>query len=256
MRIILYLTLTALSLMIVASGWAEIDPKTIVGLWLFDEGAGKEALDSSGNKHDAILKDGAPNWVSGKYGKAFEFTGVEYFEVQNSAVELSFGGTKPFSITAWVKSQGGGYVVTKFNRHIIGEYILSIGGGGTVTFHREVAPWGLSGTKPVTPGEFSHVAITYDGEKMRIYVDGELDVEQKRDAQNTDTVTPVLIGGRFKDGKPDPDSRFRGVLDEVAIFNVALSKEQIKEVTAGLAPTKAVSVHGKLTTTWGRIKGD
>lgn len=232
----------------------EIDPGTIVALWLFDEGTGKEVEDSSGNGHKAVLKDGAPNWVRGKYGGGFEFTGVEYFEVENSAAELSFGGTKPFSITAWALPRGGGYVVTKFNRHVIGEYILMITGSNTVLFHREVAPWGLSGTKPLTPGEFGHVAITYDGKKMRIYVNGELDVEQDRGAQNTDLTTPVLIGGRFINGKPDPSDRFKGILDEVAIFNVALTQEQIEEVMKGLAPAKAVSPLTKLTTVWGELK--
>lgn len=251
---IICLGLTVIGLLFTALSEAEIDPKTIAGLWLFDEGMGKEVEDSSGNKLNAILKDGAPTWVNGKFGKALEFSGVEYLEIRDSAMNLSFGGTKSFTITAWVKNQGGGYVVTKFNRHVIGEYILSISGGGTVSFHREVAPWSFSGTKVLPRNEFGHVAVTYDGAEMKIYVNGELDTKQKRGAQNTDNVTPVLIGGRYKNNKPDPDNRFRGVLDEVAIFNVALSKEQIQEVMKGLSPAGAVSAPGKLATIWGEIK--
>jgi len=247
-------SLTVIALLLFATpGEAEIDPNSIVGLWLFDEGKGNETEDSSGNRYHGDI-EGDPKWVDGQFGKALEFKGVEYIEIQNSAPNLSFGGIQPFTIAAWVKHQGGGYVVSKFNRNIIGEYIFSIGGGGTVGFHREVDPWGLSGTKALPFGDFGHAAVTYDGSEMKIYVNGELDVTQKRPAQNTDTVTPVLIGGRLINGNPDPDSRFRGVLDEVVIFNVALTEEQIQEVMKGLSLEKAVSVSGKLASTWGGIK--
>ncbi|MDE0555538.1 MAG: hypothetical protein OXI24_15055 [Candidatus Poribacteria bacterium] len=39
-----------------ATGYAKIDPKTVVGIWLFDEGNGKVAEDLSGNGHDGELK--------------------------------------------------------------------------------------------------------------------------------------------------------------------------------------------------------
>lgn len=230
---------------------AEIDPNSIVGLWLFDEGKGNEAEDSSGNNYHGDL-EGDPTWVEGQFGTALEFHGVEYVELQNSAANLPFGATDPFTVTAWVKNQGGGTIIGKFNGGVIGAYIVTISGGGTVTFHREVDPWGLSGTRSVRAGEFGHIAATYDGTEMKIYVNGELDVTQNRPAQNTDVVTPVLIGARFTGGKPS--DFFSGALDEVALFNVALTEEQIQEVMEGLAPPEAVSASGKLASTWGSIK--
>jgi hypothetical protein len=236
-----------------STSYGEIDPDNIAGLWLFDEGEGDEARDSSGSGYHGILED-SPAWVDGRFGKALEFNGSEYVEIQDSALNFAFAGIEPFSITAWVKHQGGGYVVSKFNRMVIGAYTVSIGSGGTINFHREVDPWGLAGTKALPSGQFGHAAVTYDGAEMKIYVDAELDVAQDRGAQGNDTVTPVLIGARFRENDIDPEGLFRGVIDEVAIFNVALTEDQLAEVMRGLSLSKAVSASGKLASKWGDIK--
>jgi regulation of enolase protein 1 (concanavalin A-like superfamily) len=215
---------------------AQVNPESIAGLWLLDEGSGNIARDSSGHAYHADLK-GNPAWVKGKFGHALEFQGQSYLEIRDSGKNLPFGGVAPFSITAWVKNQGGGTVLGKFNGGVIGAYILQIEGGGTVSFHREVAPWAFSGTKALPSNDFGHVAVTYDGAVMKIYVNGVFDASQDRGAQNTDTATPVLIGARLTNGAPS--EFFSGVLDEVAIFNVALTEEQIKAVMKGLATTEA-----------------
>jgi len=209
----------------------QVDSKSVVGFWLFDEASGNIARDNSGHGYDADLKEN-PAWVEGKFRHALEFQGESYLEIRNSSQNLPFGGSAPFSITAWVKNQGGGTVIGKFNGGIIGAYILVINGDGTVTFHREVAPWTFTGNKALPDNEFGHVAVTYDGAEMKIYVNGEFDSRQDRGPQNTDTVTPVLIGARFTNNAPS--EFFNGVLDEVALFNVALTEQQIRDVMYGL----------------------
>ena len=249
---IVYVSLLVICLLFTGQSEGIIDPESMVAAWLFDEGKGKVTEDNTKNGYDGELKKD-PLWVDGKFNSALEFSGANYVEVKNSSEGLPFGGVEPFSVTAWVKNLGGGTVIGKFNGGVIGAYIITIGGGGTVGFHREIAPWGLPGTKALPQGEFGHVAATYDGAEMRIYVDGELDAKQDRGPQNTDTATPVLIGARFTGGSPS--DFFQGALDEVALFNVALSKEDIKSIMAnGLSPDSAVSPSGKLTTTWGLLK--
>jgi len=249
---IVYVSLLAICLLFTGQSEGEIDPESIAAAWLFDEGKGKVAKDISGNDYDGELKKN-PLWVDGKFNSALEFSGGNYVEILDSSENLPFGASEPFTITAWVKNQGGGTVIGKFNGGVIGAYIVIVSGGGTVTFHRETAPWGLSGTKAVPQGKFGHVAATYDGAEMRIYVDGELDAKQDRGPQNTDSATPVLIGARFTGGAPS--DFFAGTLDEVALFNVALSEEDIKSVMKnGLSPESAVSPSGKLTTTWGLLR--
>jgi len=214
----------------------QIDPESVVAYWLFDETSGNIARDNSGHGYDADLKEN-PVWVEGKFHHALEFQGGSYLEIRNSSQNLPFGASAPFSITAWVKNQGGGTVIGKFNGGIIGAYILVINGDGTVTFHREVAPWSHTGSIPLPDNDFGHVAVTYDGTEMKIYINGEFDSVQERGPQNTDTVTPVLIGARFTNDVPS--EFFNGVLDEVALFNVALTEQQIREIMYGLSFPKA-----------------
>ncbi|MCP4256498.1 MAG: LamG domain-containing protein, partial [Planctomycetes bacterium] len=216
--------------------YGQVDAKSVVGYWLFDEASGNVARDSSGHGYDADLKEN-PVWVEGKFGHAIEFQGENYLEIRNSSQNLPFGGSDPFTVTAWVKNQGGGTIIGKFNGGIIGAYILTISGGGTVSFHREVDPWSFSGSMALLDDDFGHVAVTYDGAEMKIYVNGEFDSSQERGPQNTDTVTPVLIGARFTNDVPS--EFFNGVLDEVALFNVALTEQQIRDVMLGLSFPKA-----------------
>ena len=223
-------------LLCVSHSHGQVDPKSVVGLWHFDEASGNVAKDSSGHGYDADLKEN-PAWVEGKFGHALEFQGASYLEVRNSGPNLSFGGAEPFSITAWARNQGGGTVIGKFNGGIIGAYILTVSGSGTVGFHREVDPWSFSGTKTLPDNEFGHVAVTYDGAEMKIYVNGQFDASQERGPQNTDTVTPVLIGARFTNN--EPSEFFSGALDDVALFDVALTEQQIRDVMSGLTFPKA-----------------
>jgi hypothetical protein len=99
------------------------------------------------------------------------------------------------------------------------------------------------------------VAAVYDGEEMRIYIDGEPSGEQPRGAQNTDTVTPVLIGARFTGGVPS--SFFTGVIDDVALFNAALSEADTQTLMEkGLLTVLGLAVNPreKLATAWATIK--
>ena len=66
--------LFAAGLLFAVSSEAKIDPKTIAGMWLFDEDEDDIAEDSSGNGNDGKLING-PEWDDGKFGSALEFDG-------------------------------------------------------------------------------------------------------------------------------------------------------------------------------------
>jgi len=92
---------------------------------------------------------------------------------------------------------------------------------------QEMIGWNedIHGATTLEPNEWYHVAVTYDGVQMSIYINGELDASQERGPQSTDSVTPVLIGAQFTNNAPS--EFFNGVLDEVALFSVALTEEQV-----------------------------
>ena len=96
--ILVWMSLVMVGLFSVSVSYA-IDPAAIVGLWLFDEGAGDVATDSSGNGNDGVLIN-EPEWVDGKFGKALRFDGVDdYVDIPDSP---SLSPTEQMSIVAWI----------------------------------------------------------------------------------------------------------------------------------------------------------
>ena len=92
--------------------------------------------------------------------------------------------------------------------------------------------------------------MVYDGEEIRIYLDGELDGEVAREGDINENEASVWIGK-----KANESIWLDGTLDELRILNIAITEEQIQaDMEDGIA--FAVEVTGKLTTTWGRIKSE
>jgi len=126
--------------------YAKIDPKTAAGIWLFDEGSGVTAKDSSVNKNNGTLKGGV-KWVDGKFGKALEFDG------KDGNVEVPDNDTlnvTAVTLAAWVKSEAkqlldGNAIVYKlaaiyFNiglRLLTLAYLLVDSGVVLVGFHKQ-----------------------------------------------------------------------------------------------------------------------
>lgn len=95
-----------------------------------------------------------------------------------------------------------------------------------------------------------HGAVTYDMKNYKIYTDGVLEKQRPVDKKPDENNLPLQIGS----GGGGP---FNGIIDEVAIFNVALTEDSIKSImTKGLEKIviSDVSPSGNLSTTWGQIK--
>ena len=236
-------------LMFVGLSYGKIDPETCTGMWLFDDGKGDTAKDSSGKGNDGTLMNDA-KWGSGKFGEAVELDGKDdYVEVAStfSLADVSF------SITAWVNITAEKNDMGVVNR---GDQTA----GTNVHLHcniRGMKPlfgfYGndLSGATTLSAGKWSFISWVYDEPKnvRQIYVNGVVDSEDKPpSAYQADH--PLWIGRYY-----DLARVFSGLIDEVAIFNVVLTEDDIKTImTKGLEGISAVSQSGKLSTTWGGIK--
>jgi len=101
------------SFMFAGQSYAEIDPETILGIWLFDEGTGNTAEDASGNGNDGRLMN-APKWVAGKFGSALEFDGSSTYVDCGNAPALNVG---VFSVSFWFNlpssTQGWNHIVSR-----------------------------------------------------------------------------------------------------------------------------------------------
>ena len=107
-------------------------------------------------------------------------------------------------------------------------------------------------TSVINDDEWHHVAATRNGGDANLYVDGNLEIaEQITDNDKSAPEEPTIIGARLLNG--GASARFlQGSLDEVALYNKALTEEQINaDMQSGVL---AVSAAGKLATTWASIK--
>lgn len=98
-------------LLIATAGYAQLAEDSIAGVWLFEEGKGKVAKDTSGNDNHAEFGSGAPKWVAGKYGQGIQLNGEDEWltistEKGKAAEELDFKESTSFSIHAWVFPDG------------------------------------------------------------------------------------------------------------------------------------------------------
>ena len=102
------ISLIVLGLMFTAQGSAEIDLESAIGIWLFDEGTGNIAKDTSGKDNHGNLMNN-PKWVQGKFNaraiaraKALEFDGNDDWVDCGNDDTLSVL-TGDASVVAWIK---------------------------------------------------------------------------------------------------------------------------------------------------------
>ncbi len=246
------------SLMFAGQSYAKIDKANIMGIWLFDEGSGDVAKDTSGLGNDGTLV-GDPQWVDGKFGEALEFNGVEDYVDCGNGESLDI--TQTITVMGWVKpdealgldgwqrfaSRGEyntGWMIGITNA---GKPDLTItnAGGGFVTMY---------GKTTLELGRWYHIAGVVDSSTRQVYIyfNGTLDNNpMAHSGEMMNPGVPTTIG---KSGVAHVYD-FHGVIDEVVIFDVALEEEDIQAImNKGLGSMLAVSQSGKLTTTWGGIK--
>jgi len=238
--------------LLVTSSYAGIDPKTVVGMWLFDEGEGEIARDSSGKNNDVSLHNGT-QWVEGKFGKALEFDGIDDFASAN--VPDAPQGTALRTVVGWAKSNNisikGGIVA--YGNPVLNCVFGFLHYGGI--WYSQL--WGAAPafdvpTNVVVNTSWHHNAVLYDGKNVVHYIDGEKVSSEPRTPTTQGT---VLIIGEEVDG----NDWFNGLVDEVAIFNVVLAQEDIRAIMntglyAAVGIGKVVMAEGTLSTTWGSIK--
>ena len=248
-------TLVLVSILLILTGisYAEISLEDCAGIWLFDEGSGDVALDSSGNGNDGTLM-GAPNWVEGEFGKALELNGTDDFVEVPSSDSLNI--TDVITVMAWVNinAQGDQGIVSKIiSDGDEGVYDLGTPSGGDMWGVVLNSSWIRPFVGTVIPGDWQFVAFTYDGSDVIIYENG-VQVGSTASAGTIDISDGPLVIGKYYSNS----YTFNGIIDETAVFNAALTEDDISDIMgnglASLTGVAAVYPSDKLTTTWGRIK--
>lgn len=250
------ISLIVVSLIFVDVSNAKVDPASAIGAWLFDEGSGNKVKDSSKNGNDGKLT--GTKWVDGKFGKALDFNGSsDYVEIPDSD---SLDVTNSIAIVAWIFKKAdashGGTIVGKWKQ--MGDtwsyvlYGLGDSGGGfrLMWTDKPTNQTNLEGPYQLPNNEWIHYAATYDGSIMRVFSNAKELVNIAANKKINISTNPVWIGN---DGY---QQHFNGIIDEFAIFNTALSENDINSImTQGLALALAVGPSAsRLVNTWGKIK--
>ena len=236
------------------TGYA-IEPEIIVGMWLFDENEGDVVEDLSGNGHEGGIL-GSVERVNGKFGSALEFPGKgdSYVLI---AHDEAFNLTT-FSITAWVnlEDKGAYHGLVEKVEGTTRNFYMAVAPDGNVFYggFRANNAWNNAKTEtPVLDENWYHLAVTYDQKSIRGYVDGVQEDENPLDLQPELNNGPVTIGCTGTGGSEPA----LGMIDEVGIFNDALTAAEVKDIMRNGLEQSALAVgsSGKLASTWGNIKG-
>lgn len=255
------LTLVCFSFVVlglVSTANAKIDPETAIGIWLLDESDDDVAKDISGNENHGTLQ-GDPEWVDGKFGSALSFNGQNQRVVIPDSDSLDL--PEAWTITAWIfvsKSETGyGHILGK--RNAAGtNYAFRTNQSGTgweSYFWKDGAWKGLWGQGNVKKDVWLYMTAVYDGENtITIYENGTRIGSGAVGAPPPATVATVHLGG----WEGNASELLDGILDEVALFSVALTVDDIKDLmdngierALGITP---VERSGKAAYTWGSIK--
>jgi len=201
----------------------------LVGMWSFNGAdiSGTTAYDRSGQGNNGTLTNG-PKPTIGKAGQALSFDGVDdYFQAPYlSAMDF---GTGDFTISSWVKSS---YLVDY--QTILNRDNADLGNGIIMYLYHTsgvVRVWvggtALDGTINAADGRWHNVVLRRTSGVIYIYVDGVLDVQTSAAGNvNNSNNDAVRIGRRYYDGLYP----LNGSLDEVRIYNRALSLNEIKQL--------------------------
>jgi len=193
------------------------------------------ATDASGTGNDGSIH--GPVSATGKYGKGLSYDGAD--DYVSVAEDSTLKTTGPMTVAAWIKPDT--ISSTKEQDRIIAqgsprnyELTISTGDTGCDSGDGDVQ-WRLFSNADdricggkLALGQWNHVAGTFDGSTMRLYVNGQLAQSYSYAKGSTLNPGPLYTGNR-----PEMQRAFDGVMDEVAVWARALSAQEISVIASG-----------------------
>lgn len=231
-----------------------------VAYWSFDEGNGDTAHDYSGYGNDGTIY--GASWTNGISGSALDFDGEDdYIEVAADD-NLNFGSSIDFTFGAWIKAETIQLIypaiIGRRNPPAANGYVFFLSCDGTGTNGRLAVQLNngthytnyRSTSADLRDNIWHHVAATGDRDGfLTFYVDGnpkgQFDIS---DMGNINSTSNVFIG--WEEQNPD-GTHFNGIIDEVRIYNRALSQAEIRQLYGAppmeLLPIEALSFQNEGT---------
>ena len=227
----------------------------LVGWWPLDEGTGLVAHDVSGQGNN-VMWSGTPSSPSGTYYTRGEIgSAAGYFNGTDNVLTVGtqpvYAFTGPFTISMWINPASARTVgiVSRENFKNDGNngYLLGLTPPNAqfCLVGNDGAKYACANGSGVGVGVWTLLTTVYDGTNMSIYVNGTLN------SQVASSLTPPatngsLVFGIIEQGNP---SRFNGSLEDIRVYNRALSASEISslyntDVGAPNAPTNLQTFPG------------
>ena len=217
----------------------------LVGEWRFNETTGATAVDSSGFGLDGTISGGVTLGDPGIEKTAFTFkaANVGTVTVPNSLYASRYlNNTTTVTVSAWIKPTftptGSEYVALRIqefqfhienNRRIVGKvWVMQSGSlvGGSFVY---------TPVDTLIPGEWQFITLSYDGSAVNLYLNGSLRASAPPTSNGGGPLAPVgqplLIGSGGSAA-----TAFDGSIDEVRVYNTALTAQEIGKLFAAGAP--------------------
>jgi hypothetical protein len=210
--------------------------------WRFDEGEGDTAYDSAGD-HDGTVY--GAQWTEGMIDGALDFDGHNDYVDFGDIDELEFGD-EDFSVSFWFNTAGphddgggGGKIVSKYNYGTGRQWAFTQKQFYEGRIYWYTSPDGSTREDLISEGseyenEWVHVVGVREGATKLLYIDCVLDNTGPTDGVITGKSTKVLVGA-FQDPS-HTFNFFNGKIDDVRVYNRALSAEEIEEFCVGGLP--------------------
>jgi hypothetical protein len=198
------------------------DPN-LVGWWKFDDGSGTTAVDSSNSGFDIALRNTrTTTWEDGVFGGALHFHGVGYGSVENFDYS-----DNAITVCAWVWHEA--FRIDEVERYVtVGWDVAVIRKESYGALHFYIETDGvlrhLWVSDVLAEGQWHHVVGTWDGLTQRLYIDG-MEIASQVPGGVLGVAPFVEISSR--------DEPFNGMLDDVRIYNRALTQNEIQVIMQG-----------------------
>lgn len=223
------------------------------GHWRLDEGSNQTITDATVNAFNGVMGDNTclagaatcPSWTSGRYGSALSFDGGDYVNLDDVD---AFDSLQALTLSVWVKSNTVGAAASE--SHFVDKSACSGGadagsfemlGGGFVASKPSflIIPAGGSpasyvnatGTTSIDDTNWHLLTGVYDGSKVYMYVDGNLEAST--------TLTNVTTASSSYDFEIGGNCNghggifWNGLIDDVRIYRRALSAAEVRQLYDG-----------------------
>jgi hypothetical protein len=199
----------------------------LIGEWLLNG----NALDSSGYQNHGTIY--GPVFTPGYNGQAGDFNGVgDYIQIPSY---MNFNNLTAFTLSAWIYPTNCGYlnpIISKVNP--MRDFVLDLQQNGKLDVHFGFGygqyHWCTS-DDPVPLNQWSHVVAVWTGTKWQLYLNGNLIKEA-----DCSGYAPVWTGTVMEIGAMNSEYFFDGMIDEVKVFNYALTSPEINALCGNSSP--------------------